>query len=187
MTYFKKLQGKKCYLSPVDINDAHIYAEWLNDMETSLFFQASAVQMTVENETDYLMERIKRGNHIFAVIDSKTDKLVGTCGLYNVDLLNGKCETAILIGKENWSKGYGTEAMNLLLDYGFNMLNMHNIFLCVFKYNKRAIKSYKKLGFKEIGVRRQARTIGKKKFDLLFMDILADEFESPFIERLLPD
>ncbi|MGB4722593.1 MAG: GNAT family protein, partial [Defluviitoga tunisiensis] len=78
--------------------------------------------------------------------------------------------------KEYLSKGYGTEAMELLLDYGFNALNLQNIMLEVFDYNKRAIKAYEKVGFKVIGKRRQAKFFNNKRYDIIFMDILKDEF-----------
>lgn len=56
----------------------------------------------------------------------------------------------IFIGDENnRSNGYGTEALKLLLDYGFNYLNLNNIMLAVKSFNERAIKCYEKVGFKE--------------------------------------
>ncbi len=57
-------------------------------------------------------------------------------------------EVGISIGaKEWWNKGYGSEAMELMVKYGFETLNMHRVWLRVFERNKRAIRSYEKVGF----------------------------------------
>ena len=90
----------------------------------------------------------------------------------------------IAIGeKEYWGQGYGTEATRLLVDYGFNLLNLNSIMLGAFVFNERAIACYKKVGFKEIGWRRQARIIGGQKYDVLLMDILAEEFQGSYFKQ----
>ena len=92
----------------------------------------------------------------------------------------------IVIGEKTyWNKGYGQEAITLLLDYGFTLLNLNSIMLGTFAFNERAINCYKCVGFKEIGRRRQARIIGESKYDGILMDILAEEFTSPYVRQLL--
>ncbi|MDO7205773.1 GNAT family protein [Paraclostridium bifermentans] len=59
--------------------------------------------------------------------------------------------------KDNWGNGYGKEALSLLLDFGFNLLNLNNIVLKVYSFNKQAIKCYSKIGFKEAGRLREAK------------------------------
>jgi RimJ/RimL family protein N-acetyltransferase len=94
-----------------------------------------------------------------------------------LDNLNQAAEVAILIGnKDYWSKGYGSEALSLLIDYRFKALNIYNIMLSVYSFNNRAIKMYEKLGFKIIGKRREALRRGKETYDIIFMDILDKEF-----------
>jgi RimJ/RimL family protein N-acetyltransferase len=66
--------------------------------------------------------------------------------------------------------------LTLLLDYGFKALNLNNIMLKVYSFNKRAIKSYEKVGFKIVGKRRNGLKRGKETFDIIFMDILEKEF-----------
>jgi RimJ/RimL family protein N-acetyltransferase len=62
------------------------------------------------------------------------------------------------------------------MDYGFKALNLHNISLSVFSFNERAIKSYEKIGFKRIGVKREALYRNMKRHDIIFMDLLVNEF-----------
>ena len=172
---YKKLIGKKCYLSPIDINDAEKYTQWLNDLEVveNLYIYHHVINF--ESEKAILEELSK--THTYSIMDIENDQLIGNCGFTDIDYLNQTAEVGIFIGEKNyWSKGYGTEALKLLIDYGFKALNLHNIFLKVFAFNKRAIKSYEKVGFKTIGIRREARYRKMERQDLVFMDILVNEF-----------
>jgi len=186
MNYFKKLVGKKCYLSPINIEDAEKYCEWLNDLEVSINLLTFSQQLSLERERNILNDMVKNNSLIFAIIDSDSDKLIGNCSIFRVNHLNRKAEVGIFIGdKQFWSKGYGTEALSLLIDYGFNILNLNNIMLEVFSYNERAIKCYNKVGFKEIGRRREALIRAGNKYDEIYMDILAAEFKSIYIKKFM--
>jgi len=93
-------------------------------------------------------------------VDLEREELIGNIGFVNLDLINKVGELGIFIGnKDYWGKGYGMEAIQLLLDFGFNMLNLHNVYLRVFSFNKPAINCYKKIGFKEVGRIREAKQI----------------------------
>ena len=177
MRYFKKIVGSKVYLSPINIDDYEKYTQWLNDLEIAINLSSAHRIFSKEKEKEFL-ERLNKEGYNFAIVDKSKDELLGNCGLLNVDLVHGTAELGIFIGDRNyWDGGYGTEAVKLLLDYGFNLLNLNNIFLKVHSFNQRAIQCYKKCGFKEIGKRRQAYIIGGKKYDDIYMDIIADDFE----------
>ncbi|GHU24390.1 N-acetyltransferase [Spirochaetia bacterium] len=173
--YFKKMIGEKCYLSPIDISDAEKFTEWLNDLEVTVNLQLYNTAINVESEKSFLDNISKE--HNYSIIDRETDELIGNCGFMGVDHLNQTAEVGIFIGNKNyWNKGYGTEALSLLLDYGFKALNLHNILLRVYDYNKRAIKIYEKIGFKIIGERREALYRNLKKHNIIYMDILSEEY-----------
>ena len=173
--YFKKLIGKKCYLSPMDVNDAEKYAEWLNDLELTSNLDIYNCVINTEIEKEFLEKLSKE--HNYSIVDKETNELIGTCGFVALDHLNQTSETGIFIGNKNyWNKGYGTEALSLLLDYGFKALNLHNVMLRVYSFNERAIKSYEKLGFKIIGKRREALRRENKTFDIIYMDLLDRDF-----------
>lgn len=123
---------------------------------------------------------------MFSIVDLQSDIAIGRCLLFDVNLVDRNAKLGIFIGnKEFLGKGFGSDALRLLLDYGFNLLNLNNIMLGTFSFNERAIQCYKKVGFKEIGRRRQARIIGGVKYDSVFMDILAEEFESVFVKPII--
>ncbi|MBN1948732.1 MAG: GNAT family N-acetyltransferase [Candidatus Cloacimonetes bacterium] len=188
MKYFRKICGDKCYLSPINIEDAEQYAEWLNDMEVATRLVVASQQINVFREKQILEDMISNNSQIFAIIDQETDKLIGNCSLMRIDHPDRKAEFGIFIGdKKFWSKGYGSEAARLILDYGFNILNLNNIMLRVFSFNQTAIRAYEKAGFKYMGRRRQACIIAGRKYDEIFMDILAEEFESVYIGKFFPE
>jgi RimJ/RimL family protein N-acetyltransferase len=87
--------------------------------------------------------------------------------------------------KECWGKGYGTETTTLMLDYGFTLLGLHNICLSVFSFNERGIRAYTRAGFREIGRRREAICLAGRAHDIVFMDCLASEFQSPALARVI--
>lgn len=176
MKYFKKIEGKKVYLSPVNMEDAEKYAEWINDMEVTVNLTLSSHVISTIMEKELLLKLSSSGNS-FAIIARENDKLIGNCGFLNVDSVNRKAEVGIFIGDKNyWNKGYGTEALSLLLDFGFNVRNLNNIYLTVKDFNSRAIKCYEKLGFKLIGRRREASIFGDRRYDDILMDMLPSDF-----------
>lgn len=117
----------------------------------------------------------------YIIYDRATDTPVGAVGLRNIDLTTGIAELGISIGrKDYWGRGFGTEAIALTLDYGFTVMGLHNVMLETYAYNERAIRTYLKLGFREIGRRREAQRIGARRYDIVYMDLLRAEFHSPF-------
>ena len=179
--YYKKLIGKNIYLAPKTIEDAEKYAEWLNDFRTTDYLGKSGKIMTLEKEREYLETQID-DEATLNIITLSEDKLIGTVGIENIDHLNKRGTLGIFIGDvEEREKGYGTEAINLILDYGFNYLNLNNIKLDVVEFNERAIACYKKCGFKECGRRRKSEFIDGKYYDRISMDILKEEFTDKYI------
>jgi RimJ/RimL family protein N-acetyltransferase len=183
MKYYKKLIGKKCYLSPINIEDADKYSEWLSDIEVGIGLGIYTTQLSLPKEEKILQQMIDKNEYIFGIINKENDVLIGNCGLHNVNNIDGRAEFGIFIGdKSNWGKGFGKDATRLILDFGFNILNLHEIYLQVFEYNPAAIKLYEQVGFKKAGTFREAKIIGGRKFDIIIMDILAEEYSSVFIQ-----
>jgi RimJ/RimL family protein N-acetyltransferase len=173
--YFRKLAGTRCYLSPIDENDAEKFTGWLNDLELLANLQLYNSVINVENERDFLRNLSK--DHNYSIVDSASNELIGNCGFMDIDHLNQTAEAGIFIGNSNYrNKGCGTEALTLLLDYGFKALNLHNVQLRVYAYNKQALKCYEKTGFKQIGMRREALCRNLERHDIIYMDILSADF-----------
>jgi RimJ/RimL family protein N-acetyltransferase len=187
MTHYRKLIGKKCYLSPPSLQDAEKWTEWDNDLEVTIPMGEEAyTPFSVEKTRAIVEDVIKKQAHCFNIVDLKTNQAIGRCMLFAVDHVDRRAMFGIAIGdKTYWDKGYGQEATGLLLDYGFNLLNLHNIMLGVYSFNQRAINCYRKTGSKEIGKRREARIVCGKKYDVVLMDVLATEFRSVYVQKLM--
>lgn len=186
MKYIKKIEGVKCYLAPLNIDDAGKVAIWSNDLELSLNTGDICDSISVTKQREYLNNMNSKSNYAFGIIEKSLNKYIGIVRLKGIDYINKKATFGIFIGeKEFRSKGIGSEATQLMLDYGFNILNLHNIMLEVFSFNNEAIKSYTKCGFKEIGRRRDSIIYGNKKYDEIYMDIISDEFNGSFIDGFL--
>jgi RimJ/RimL family protein N-acetyltransferase len=96
-------------------------------------------------------------------------------------LVNRSAMLGIVVGaKMDWDKGFGGEATRLLLDYAFNLLNLHSVMLGTFEFNQRAVRAYEKIGFHRIGVRREARIIAGKQWGVILMDMLESEFRQKY-------
>ncbi len=183
--YFKKLVGEHIYLSPVSTEDVEKYTKWMNDFETTDYIGQSTKIYTLEKERRFLENCVEKEEGVtLGIVKIEDDKLIGNCGLKSINTVGRNATLGIFIGEnEERSKGYGAEAIRLLLDYGFNYLNLHEINLHVYSFNKRAIKCYEKIGFKEYGRRRESVYINGKYYDVISMDILSSEFKESYIKN----
>lgn len=183
MKYFRKLVGEKCYLSPVSLEDVERYTEWVNDLEIGQFVLFSSQVFDVELEREAL-KKLMRDDIIFAIVEKDTNKVIGNCGLHMVNDVHRHANFGIFIGEKTyWNQGIGSEATALILDYGFNIMNLNNISLEVVQYNQRAVRCYEKVGFKYVGTRRKSIFMAGQYHDVLIYDMLAEEFASPYVQK----
>lgn len=175
MKYFKKIKGERLYLSPINTEDYLQYTKWLNDKNVmeNLGNYANNFSIAAEKEA---LETLANSGHNYAIVLNKGDELIGNISLMNINSVYKSAELGIFIGeKEKRGKGYGTEAIRILVDYGFNTLNLKNIMLCVDSENKGGCKCYIKAGFKEFGRRHKCRYIDGSYHDAVYMEILNEE------------
>lgn len=183
MKYFKKLLGDRIYLSPRNVEDVEKFTEWMNDFEVTDYTGRSGEIMSLEGEKKYLLEN-SNPEATFSIITLEKDELIGTVGLERINHTNRTATLGIFIGdREYLNKGYGTESIRLLLDYGFNYMNLHSIKLQLMSFNERALNCYKKCGFKETGKIRDNYFINGKYYDTIVMDILENEFNETYIRN----
>ena len=184
MKYYKKLIGENFYLSPITSDDAEIFAKWMNDFGVTDYIGRSSTLVTVSAEQAWINSILEGKNYLFSIIKNEDDMLIGNIELQNVNHADRRATLGILIGEANErNKGYGTEAINLLLDFAFNYLNLNSIDLTLIAVNDRAKRCYEKVGFKEFGRQREAKFVNGKYYDVIHMDILAKEFGKSFIKN----
>jgi len=184
MPYVRKLVGSKTFLSPLTSDDFELMHKWHNDFEIIFLAQGPGLRTpgTAQEFKEFVESFHQKRWPIFMIVDLETDQPIGWCSLWNVRPAQRRAEVAILIGERDClGQGRGSDAIRLLLDHGFNLMNLNSVDLVTGECNARAIRCYEKVGFKRIGMQRQAHIHGARKTDVVLMDILAEEFESPFV------
>jgi RimJ/RimL family protein N-acetyltransferase len=177
MRYFKKLEGERLYLSPMHPDDAEIYTKWLNDIEVARWIGQFQRCVTLENERTWLKNAAEGQGHYYAIVLKDGDRLIGNIGLEDVEPVHRSARLGIFVGEaEDRSKGYGTEAIRLLVNYAFRWLGLRNVDLTVRSSNARAIRCYEKAGFREYGRRHQSVLDDGAFVDTVYMEVLADQW-----------
>ncbi len=177
-----KLYGERIVLREYRREDLEDIRKWVNDPDVVDFLSDIFIYPNTINETEEYLNSvlsktgIERGNFIIAHKDS--EKYIGQIDLLKVDWRSRFAEIGIVIGiKENWSKGYGYEAIKLLQSFVFNTLNLNKLQLHVHDYNERARACYRKCGFVEEGIMRQHFYKNGKYTDYIIMSILKKEYD----------
>lgn len=176
------IASERIRLRGMERADLPNFVAWLNDPEVRQGI-AAFLPMSVVREEQWFEAMLKNPPEeqpfsMEANIDGKWT-LIGSIGLRNIDWLSRKAEIGIMIGeKSQWNKGYGSEAMQLMLQHSFETLNLHRIYLKVFANNPRAIRSYEKVGFVLEGRLREAHFTQGTYIDDLIMSILRPEWDA---------
>ncbi|MDD4797627.1 MAG: GNAT family protein [Eubacteriales bacterium] len=177
MRYFRKIVGERLYLSPFSADDSEIctqWARWMNDRTVADHFGGHHQLVSLAGAKKPL-EELK--GYRFAMVLLDGDTLIGQISLHDIDHVHRNAFLGIVIGEEKHrGKGYGAEAIRLILDYGFHTLNLHSVMLSVPADNPAGIACYKKVGFREAGRRREWVFKNGKYVDKIYMDMLAREF-----------
>ena len=171
------LIGENVCLIPIDKEYLSIYQKWMNDPEIT-FYLNTYLPVTREQEQDWYENASRNVNEpVFSIRDNSTNKIIGNCSI-RIIWKDRRGNLGIVIGeKDYWDKGLGTESLQLLLNYGFNALNLERIELEVFSKNLRALKCYDKVGFIEEGKKRKAIFYNGSYDDVIMMSILKDEWK----------
>lgn len=159
------------------------FSKWNRDTEYWRLLAAEPAMPYTKKQIKEFIEKELLGDrpdvHFFMIRSLEDDRLLGETGLDEVQWNHGESFVGISIGeREYWGKGYGTDAMRVLLRYAFNELNLHRVSLTVFEYNPRAIRSYEKAGFKLEGRERKFLERGGKRWDMIYMGILRQEWQA---------
>lgn len=186
MPHYRRICGEKCYLSPSDASDAERIKAWENDLQVLLGASMDGVSTPASTLYRAPDQPAKLLDHMMMIVDLETDTPIGWCALFCNVPVNRRASLGIIIGETSyWGRGYGQEAVRLLLDYGFNVLGLNSVELGVYAFNRRAIRCYEKVGFQQTGVRRQARIVAGIPHDTISMDILSSEFETSHIAQAI--
>lgn len=173
------IRSRRIYLRPAERADLPTFVRWFGDGEATryLMIRAPFSQAMEEKWFDGMAERQGKSDYHFVICLLADGRPIGTVGLHGLDLENGSAEFGITIGeKAEWDKGYGTEALQAISDFGFGALRLERIDLEVYAPNARARRSYEKAGFVVEGTLRRAHFLEGEHVDVVIMSQLRDEW-----------
>lgn len=179
------IEGDRVALGPIRRDLIPLYQSWINDLSVTRFLMPQV--MSLDQEVAWYEGVTKNDRMVYFTMYELPDyRPIGGIDLHGIDIRNRTAEVGIMIGEQDArGRGLGTEAVRLICDYGFNALELNNIWLLTFGWNIAGQKAYTKAGFKEIGRRRQARFFDGRYWDDIYYDILREEFESPVVRKMM--
>lgn len=178
------LEGKRVYLRPIDMKDMERFFCWFNDPKLRRFLLLP-FPTTRMAEKEFIEKMIKlKDGVVLSIVVREGDRLIGNVSLFKLNPVHRSAEVGIAIADLSMaSKGHGTEAMALMLEYAFRTLNLNRVELVVHDFNQRAHNAYLKLGFREEGRKRQSYFCDGEYHDDIMMSVLKDEWKK---KRTLP-
>jgi diamine N-acetyltransferase len=172
--------GEKVALGPLRRDLAGTYARWLNQLEVRRGLDEMGIA-TQETQDKWVEEKLESGAKRepeaveFTIYDRTDSAAVGTAGLWKISHAHGRAEFGIALG-ERRGHGLGTEAVRLVLDFAFHVLQVRNVMLEVLEWNVAGQAAYERAGFRRIGVRRGAVISRGRPTDLVLMDAIPEDF-----------
>jgi RimJ/RimL family protein N-acetyltransferase len=173
------LRSERIYLRPAERSDLPLFVRWLGDAEVTrhLAVRSPFSQAMEEKWFDRAVEKQGEGQYHFVICLIDGDRPIGAADLREINLEDGHAAFGIVIGeKAEWNRGYGTEALHAICDFGFGQLRLERIELDVYALNRRAQRSYEKAGFRLEGTLRHAHFADGEFQDVLRMAQLRDEW-----------
>lgn len=171
------LEGKQVYLRPIQLEETDDYYQRLFD-PTTRYLTGTQHSFTKDQVQRYFEAKSQDSSRLFQLIALKSsDEVIGDIELQDINGFNRSAQLRIAIDtSQHQGKGYGTEAILLMLEHAFGVMNLHRIELNVYSFNERAIHVYEKIGFQKEGIQRDALYYHHKYHDSVIMGILEDEY-----------
>ncbi|HWQ04363.1 MAG TPA: GNAT family protein [Longilinea sp.] len=171
--------GTRIRLAAFHPEDAEIAAHWTEDGEYQRQMDTDFARPSTPAEQAEMLTSRRSSNSVnFALRTLDGDRLIGFVAIHSIEW-NNQCGTLSMgIGEAEFrGKGYGSEALNLILNYAFNELNLYRVGLDVIGTNERAIRAYQKAGFREEGCLRASVFRDGQRQDRILMSVLRDEWQ----------
>jgi RimJ/RimL family protein N-acetyltransferase len=178
--------GSSIYLGPIDHdNDPQVISKWSHDPEYFRLLSVKPVLPISSGQAKKKLEDLEKeindskNLYYFTIRDSKDDHLMGFALIRGIEWNHGNGWIQLGIGdRSQWRKGYGTEVLDMLLEYGFNELNLYRLGAEVIEYNLGAKRLLEKAGFIQEVCRRKALSREGQRWDILLYGLLRHEWQS---------
>ena len=173
------IRGEKVYLRPAERHDVPLFVAWFSDADVLRHLMMRAPMSVAMEEAwfDRMVAAQGKTDYHFVICLLPDGRPIGTVGLHDIHERSGHAEFGIAIGeKSEWGKGYGTDALNAICDFGFGELRLERIELHVYAENERGRRAYEKAGFVHEGTLRHAHFARGQHQDVHVMSQLRDEW-----------
>lgn len=173
-------QGEKVALIIPEPEDVEVLYLGINNPEIAQFLWSTSGLMTRAQEEEYLKKSSEDDSkRLLMIRNIATKHVIGGCDLHQISFEHRHGTIGIAIhDQSNHNKWYWSEALRLLSEYGFRELGLHKLIINARSNNPRAEYLYKKLGFTEVGRRRQQGRIRGERRDEIMMEMLREEWET---------
>ncbi len=175
------IRGEHVFLRATERDDIPTFLRWFNDADVlrNLAMFSPMSRAAEEGWFERMLAAQGKTDYHFVICLLADERPIGTIGLHAIDFLNGTAELGIAIGeKSEWNRGYGTDALRAICDFGFGALRLERIGLQVYAGNDAARRAYDKAGFRHEATLRRAHFARGEHIDVHVMSLLRDEWAS---------
>jgi len=177
------LRGERVSLETVDIDKIDLVNQWFNDPLITKNLNVGVLPMSKDKTRDFLVraQTPTATDRVFSInaldLPEGEEAYIGHIALHRIRSIDRTAELGIVIGmRQHLNKGYGTEAIKVLLDFAFREMNLNRVSLTYKDFNLRGQKAYQKAGFQEEGRLREQVYNNGRYWDMVIMGILKKEY-----------
>lgn len=162
MTQTMKIKTKRLLLRPLELKDAESIAENANNLNVSKWLLTMPYPYSLRSAKSWISKSGKkkkekpRKDYSFGIELREEKRIIGGVGLHKVDRYQGRGEVGYWLGEKYWRKGYGSEALEAIINLAFNRLKLRKLEAGVFAGNPSSGKLLESFGFKQEGYKREA-------------------------------
>jgi RimJ/RimL family protein N-acetyltransferase len=174
----KRLVGERIELRRHARENYRLYGEWYGDPEIWRLTSWAAAPLSPSAVERLFADRELSGtDDSFAIHLKDEEDPIGVISLMNISEANDSAELSVILGHpEDRHHGYGAEAIDTILRYAFDDIELNRVGLSVFEFNEEAISTYERVGFREEGRLRQALKRDDLYYDTILMCVLRSEW-----------
>ncbi|MEX2081228.1 MAG: GNAT family protein [Dehalococcoidia bacterium] len=170
--------GALVRLRAVEPADWEHFRRWDEDTESARF--GYFVHMPVSEKTNQQfaedVSRDSQDHNRRWIIETLAGEPAGSLNVHGAEPRNGTFEYGLTVAREHWGKGFGAEAITIVLRYYFDELRYQKVLSVVYSFNERSQRLHQKLGFVEEGRLRRAHYSNGELHDSILYGMLAEEF-----------
>ena len=175
------LRSEHLNLRALRIADLKFLNEWRNNLENKVLTQSYRLPVTTTLDEEWLKLKMSnnRANEVFFIIENiETEIPIGLIELTDIDYISGRAVWGLLIGDKSMrGRGLGSEALLLLFDYAFNILNLRKLNAYCLDFNAKLLNVLKKIGnVKTEGTLKEHYFLNGSYHDVIITSIFRNDF-----------